>query len=560
MQTGANPHDGSTGFSQDPPQMIALWISAAFLAGLVARQAGLPPLVGFLAAGFLLKALGAGRLPLLDEIAHLGVLLLLFSVGLKLRLRNLLRAEVWAVAGLQFLAVLGATALVLASTARFPAQMALTVACALSFSSTVLAAKILEERREIRAFHGRVAIGILIIQDLIAVFALGYNEGHELTGLAALALLLPVLKPVWHKLLDLAGHGELLVLLGGVMAVAIGGYGFEAIGLSPELGALLIGMLLASHPRAVELSDALWSVKEALLVGFFLTIGLTALPTLGTVELALLPVALLPVKAAMFFGLLLAFGLSARTSFLTGISLMTYSEFGLIVMAAAVDRGFVPAEWLVATALAVAVSFAIVAPLSRYAHDVYGLLERFLRPLERRLRHPDDEPLSLGKAEIVVVGMGRVGTGAYKHARELGQKVVGLDSDLGKVEQHLAAGRRVVYADAEDPLLWLRLNLDNLRVIMLALPDLEAKIQASRQLRRRGFAGLISATYVWPEEREPILRAGADVAYNYFSEAGVGLAADTFDSLAPRGESRPNRRPATEPALPDESKPDTRQL
>jgi Trk K+ transport system NAD-binding subunit len=150
--------------------------------------------------------------------------------------------------------------------------------------------------------------------------------------------------------------------------------------------------------------------------------------------------------------------------------------------------------------------------------------------------------VSLGRAVVVVVGMGRVGTGAYNHARELGRKVVGLDSDMGKVKRHLDQGRRVVYADAEDPLLWHRLHLDQVKVIMLAVPDLEAKVVASEQLRHRGYAGLISATYVWEEERQPILDAGADVTYNYFAEAGVGLATDTFDALAPDSKSRLNKR------------------
>ncbi|MDH5256098.1 MAG: cation:proton antiporter, partial [Gammaproteobacteria bacterium] len=325
--------------------------------------------------------------------------------------------------------------------------------------------------------------------------------------------------------------------------LGLGGYGFEAIGLSGELGALLIGMLLANHPKSIELSDSLWSLKEFLLVGFFLSIGLTGLPSWHTLGLAAMPIAVLPLKVLLYFLLLLAFGLSARTGFLAGLSLATYSEFGLIVMAAAVERGLVPAEWLVATAIAVAVSFAVAAPLSRFSHDIFTVLEKFLRLFERDRRHPDDEPISLGRAEVVVAGMGRVGTGAYNHARELGKKVVGLDSDLGKVEKHLSEGRRVVYADAEDPLLWHRLNLDHVRVIMLALPDSEAKILASEQLRRRGFKGLISATYVWPEEQAPILAAGADITYNYFAEAGVGLAADTFEALAPDGEYRPNKQP-----------------
>lgn len=517
--------------------MLAIWIAAAFALGLLARQVGLPPLVGFLASGFLLNAAGIERVPGLEDIAHAGVLLLLFTVGLKLRFQHLVRAEVWGVALLHFgLALLGIVlAIVLAgwSATADTLPVALVLAGTLSFSSTVLAAKILEERREIRGFHGHVTIGILILQDIVAVGILGINDGTPLTWTAGLALLLPLAQPLLRKLLDLAGHGELLVLLGGALAIGLGGYGFQAIGLSGELGALLIGMVLASHARAVELSAALWGLRELFLVGFFLGIGLTGLPDLHTLGLASVPIALLPLKAFVFFFLLLAFGLSARTGFLVGISLATYSEFGLIVMDGAAHHGLVPAEWLVATAIAVAVSFAIAAPLNRHAHAVYTVLEPFLRIFERRRRHPDDEPISLGRAEVVVVGMGRVGTGAYNHVRELGLKVVGLDSDLGKVRRHLAGGRRVVYADAEDPLLWHRLNLDKVRVVMLAVPDLEAKVVASRQLRRRGYAGLISATHVWPEEREPILAAGADLTYNYFAEAGVGLATDTFEALPP---------------------------
>jgi predicted Kef-type K+ transport protein len=525
--------------------MLAIWIATAFALGLLARQLKLPPLVGFLAAGFLLNAFGIEQAPLLDNIAHLGVLLLLFTVGLKLRFKNLLRPEVWGVGSLQFVIVLVAVQWLLRTMIDLPMGAVLATAGALAFSSTVLAAKILEQKREMRAFHGRVAIGILIVQDVIAVATLGAYGASQLGWTAALVLLLPLMKKPLEKLLSLTGHGELLILLGTVLALGVGGYGFEAIGLSSELGALLTGMLLASHPRAVELSDALWGMKEFFLVGFFLTVGLTEAPSWATLGLALIPLGLIPLKVILYFLLLLAFQLSARTAFLTGLSLATYSEFGLIVMAGAAEHGLVDKSWVVATAICVALSFAIAAPLNRYAHDIYGLLERWLRFFERRSRHPDDEPVSLGKAEVAVVGMGRVGTGAYNHAREIGKKVVGMDSDLGKVERHLREGRRVVYADAEDPLLWHRLNLDAVQVIILALPDTEAKVLASEQLRLRGYKGLISATYVWPEERATILAAGADVTYNYFSEAGVGLASDTFDALAPTGKSGANIQPAT---------------
>ena len=253
--------------------MLAVWIAVAFGLGLVARQAGLPPLVGFLGAGFLLNAAGVERVPALTEVAHLGVLLLLFSVGLKLRLKNLLRAEVWGVALLQFGVALLVAWLAVGRGGGDALVLALVVASVLAFSSTVLAAKVLEERREIRAFHGRVAIGILIVQDLIAVAVIGVEDGRPLGWGAALALLVPLAQPLARRLLDLAGHDELLVLLGCGLAIGLGGYGFEAIGLPGELGALLVGMVMADHPKSVELSDSLWSVKEFFLVGFFIWVA-----------------------------------------------------------------------------------------------------------------------------------------------------------------------------------------------------------------------------------------------------------------------------------------------
>jgi Trk K+ transport system NAD-binding subunit len=135
----------------------------------------------------------------------------------------------------------------------------------------------------------------------------------------------------------------------------------------------------------------------------------------------------------------------------------------------------------------------------------------------------------------LIVGMGRVGSGAYDYLRQQNENIVGIDSDPGKIESNVREGRRVAYADAEDPSFWHLLNLDRLRAIMLALPDLQAKVTAARALRRRGYRGLLSATHLYPEEREPIIEAGCDVTYNYYTEAGVGFARHTYETLRPAG-------------------------
>lgn len=525
--------------------MLAAWIAGALVLGLMAWRVGLPPLVGFLVSGFVLNALGAESTPMLEELAHAGVLLLLFAVGLKLRLKTLLRTEVWGTALTHLLIVLGAGILLIQISTGFGWAVAAALAAALGFSSTVLAAKVLEGAGELRAVHGRVAIGILIVQDLVAVAVLGVFSMSAPSPYAVLLLLLvPFVRRAIAAGLDLVGHGELLVLFGVALAIGVGGEGFEYLGLSSELGALVLGMMLADHKRAQELSQALWGLKEFFLVGFFLSIGLSGSPSWAVLESALVILLLLPVKGIAFFLLLLAFGLRARTSFLTAVSLTTYSEFGLIVVQAGAANGYLSPDWLLVAAVVVATSFVVAAPLNASAHALFDRFAPWLMRFERDIPHPDDETVTLGSAEILIVGMGRVGSGAYDYLREQNEHIVGVDNDPGKLERNRREGRRVVYADAGDRDFWRLVNIDKLRAIMLAVPDLQANLTAARELRERGYTGLLSATHHFPEESAPLIEAGCDVAYYYFSEAGVGFARHTLENLAEEEQAREPAAPA----------------
>ena len=175
--------------------MEALWIGIAFVFGLAVRQFGLPALVGFLCAGFALSAAGYESVPALEHLAELGILLLLFSVGLKLRLRSVLTKEVFggALIHLVISTLVLSPAVFLLATVSWDAAAILAIA--LAFSSTVVAAKILEEKQELRAFHGRIAIGILIVQDLVAVAALSVLSESTPSHYAFLLLGLPFLRP-----------------------------------------------------------------------------------------------------------------------------------------------------------------------------------------------------------------------------------------------------------------------------------------------------------------------------------------------------------------------------
>jgi predicted Kef-type K+ transport protein len=257
-------------------------IGIAFILGLGARFIGLPPLVGYLVAGFILYSAGGRVTQTLLEFSEIGVTLLLFSIGLKLRVGNLLMPQVWAVAGLHMAFAVAVASVVIYSLgftslslfAGLDAHAVVLIAFALSFSSTVFAVKVLEEKGEMGSVYGRISIGILIIQDIVAVVFLAVSTGKIPSVWALLLLGLIPLRPVLYAMLSKCGHGELQILFGLTLALG-GAQVFELVGVKGDLGALILGVLLAGHFGASDLARQLLGFKDLFLVGFFLTIGLS---------------------------------------------------------------------------------------------------------------------------------------------------------------------------------------------------------------------------------------------------------------------------------------------
>lgn len=313
----------------------AVWIGIAFIFGLLGKQVGLPPLVGYLLAGFVLHALRVDPGDALSQLAEFGVTLLLFTIGLKLKLGTLRRPEVIGVAA----AHMAGTTILLAGVSMLLGFLglglvrelswlqAVLVGFALSYSSTVFAVKCLEGRGDVGSNYGRTMIGILIIQDLAAVgfLALATERPPSLWAVLLVPTMLPA-RWLLHRLLDRAGHGELFVLFGLFTAVA-GAQLFTLVEVKGDLGALVFGLLLANHPSADDLAKTLLGFKDLFLVGFFLSVGLTGTPGIDALTLALVLVALVPLKSGLYFWLLTRFRLRARTSVLATLGLSNYSEF-----------------------------------------------------------------------------------------------------------------------------------------------------------------------------------------------------------------------------------------
>lgn len=516
------------------------WIALAFVLGLVSRAAGLPPLVGFLATGFLLNVQGVANDVLLQKLADIGITLLLFTVGLKLNLRTLVRPQVWAVAGIHMAIVVGVFglaiyALALADVSIFAdlnLQKSLLIAFALSFSSTVFVVKVLEERGSMTSLHGRIAVGILLIQDVAAVVFLGISAGKMPSLWALMLLLLIPLRPLLHEVLKQIGHGELMVLYGFLLALG-GAEIFELVGLKGDLGALVLGVIFANHAKADEMAAAMLSFKDLFLLGFFLSIGLSGQLSLETFLIALLITPFVLLKFALFFAALTRFNLRARTALLASVNLTNFSEFGLIVAAIAVSNGWIDNEWLIVMALALSLSFVIAALLNAVSHVLYTKGGTFWRRFQRAELIPDDQLLDLGGATIAVIGMGRVGTGAYDSMRQrYGETVVGVDIDPVTARNQRSVGRTVLRGDPSDADFWDRVQASHtLELVMLTLPQKNTTMAVLDRLSEASFTGYVAATAKFPDEVEDLQHAGATTVFNIYTEAGAGFATHVTDAI-----------------------------
>jgi len=488
--------------------MDIIWIGLAFLLGLGLNRIHIPPLVGYLLAGIALSFTAYEPGDMLHEIAHLGVIFLLFTVGLHISLKNILQKEVLGV-GLIHLAISSIIFIPVSLYFGLALEAAIIVSVTLGFSSTVLAAKGLENRNELSSYYGKLAIGILIVQDLVAIGIIAYAGGGIPSPWAVLLLGLPFIRPLLSKLLNLVERDELLLLMS--LSLAVGGSAlFESVNLSGELGALVMGMLFVNDEKADQLEKKIWGIKEAFLVGFFLEIGLGGFPDLDGFKFIGILLLLLPFKAALFYGLFIAFKLRSRTGFLSTITLTAYSEFTLIAGAVAASAGIIPPDIIIVLGLLTAISYVINSVLVRYEDKIWQRSCGWLRKFERDVKHPDHQPASLGASRYVVIGLGQTGQATLKHFHNKGESAVGIDIDPDRVKKLLDEGFRVIYADAQDALFWEELDMKKVKSMTLAMSgDIHTKVFIVEQLRKKKFDASIRVLTQNEREDKLIQEAGA---------------------------------------------------
>ena len=523
------------------------------LIGLLLRQ---PLIVSFIAVGLIA---GPSALDIVhsDEqielLSKLGIAVLLFLVGIKLDVK-LIRSlgGVALMTGLGQVAFTSAFGYLIGLALGFGHVTSLYVAVALTFSSTIIIVKLLSDKREIDALHGQIALGFLIVQDLVVVVAMivlsaigigaatggedGGAGGSVLTvfasGAAMVGLVIVFVRYVATPLTErLARAPELLVIFAIAQAAMFAAIG-DFVGLGKEVGGLLAGISLASTPYRETISARLAPLRDFLLLFFFIALGATLdLSLLGTyigpaILFSLFVLIGNPLIVLVIMG---ALGYRKRTGFLAGLTVAQISEFSLIFIAMGVSLGHVAEDALGLVTLVGLVTIAVSTYMITYSHQLYALFEPFLSVFERKStpREPEDGHLSeKARCPIILFGLGRFGTAIGLRLKSHGVPVLGVDFNPHAVRRWRSLGLDTVYGDATDPEFIQDLPLNRADWVVSTVPihlaglshdDVRSTLM--QLTRSTGFTGKIAVTSHSQHDTEKLLQAGADIVLEPFYDA-----------------------------------------
>ena len=542
-------------------ESLAIILGLSVAAGLVARLLRQPLIVAFIAIGIAVGPVGFSWVEAggaIELFAEVGIVVLLFLVGLKLDLRTLRSSGPVAIAtGLGQVAFTSIFGFLIALGLGLDVVTALYVAVALTFSSTIIIVKLLGDKGELDQQHGRIAIGFLIVQDIVVigvmigltsfgadsdeplaqqVALLALKGGGFLGGVALVSRF--VLVPLMHRM---AQSAELLVLFSVAWALglaALSGY----LGFSTEVGAFVAGVAIATTPYREAVGARLISLRDFLLLFFFIELGAQldfadAGAQIG--QAAVLSLFVLVVNPLIVLIIMGAMGYRKRTSFLAGLTVAQISEFSLILMALGLALGHTTPRSVGLVTMVGVITIGISTYLILYSGPLFERISPLLNIFERRIPISADEQVNGAKVEVILYGLGRYGTRVAEEFLESGLSFLAVESDPQLVGAAAAHGINcVVYGDAESPDFVHTLPLATTPWVLSTIPDPVVNLTLLRALRDAAYPGKIGLTAHNAGDADALRAAGADAVLQPFTDAADHVLALTGHRPPPPPDGR----------------------
>ncbi len=548
-------------------QIAALLVIASLL-GVVGILLHQPLIVSFIAVGLVA---GPSVLDLvhaeheIELLSELGIAVLLFLVGLKLDV-NLIRSlgSLSLISGLIQVALTTLGGFAIALGAGMSPIEGVYIGIGLAFSSTIIVVKMLSDKREIDALHGQMALGFLIVQDIVVVLAMitlsalgvGTGEGGSAggaigvlaAGFALLAFVVIFVRFFAEPITDYMARVPELLICFAIALAAIFAAVSDLAGLGKEIGGLMAGVALASTRYREAIASRLAPLRDFLLLFFFVSMG--AEIDLGSLGSAMLPAIVLSLfvligKPLIVMTIARFTGFRKRTGFQAGMALAQISEFSLILGGLGLSLGHLSGDTMGLITLVGLITIAVSSYMISFSGRLYELAEPFLGPFETAnpQREIDAEGRAAGEGnEVVLLGLGRYGTAIGLRLKNRGIKVLGVDFNPAAVRRGSSLGLAVEYGDASDPEFVRHLPLDGVKWVVSTVPVHEAglvhgdtRIAIVQALKNAGFAGQVAISSHRDAEVDGLMAAGADLVLEPFQDA-ADQAADLL-----MGDRKPSR-------------------
>ncbi|TGD42621.1 sodium:proton exchanger [Pseudotabrizicola sediminis] len=532
---------------------VALLLVMAAVIGLVGTLARQPLIVSFIAVGLIAgpSALDVVRSDAqIDLLSELGIAVLLFLVGIKLDVKLIRSLGVVSVlTGLGQVVFTAFFGYLIGLALGLGHITSLYVAVALTFSSTIIIVKLLSDKREIDALHGQIALGFLIVQDLVVVLAMivlsaigiGAAEGGHgggsvamvlASGLALVAVVVLFVRYAADPLTErLARAPELLVIFAIALAAMFAAVG-DFVGLGKEVGGLMAGVALASTPYRETIAARLAPLRDFLLLFFFIALGATLdLSLLGThvTGAILFSIFVLIGNPLIVLAIMGAMGYRKRTGFLAGLTVAQISEFSLIFVAMGVSIGHVTDDALGLVTMVGLVTIAASTYMITYSHQIYTVFEPLLGVFERKgtPREPSDVGAHATSGyKVIIFGLGRFGTAIGLRLKKRGIRVLGVDFNPQAVRRWRDLGLEADFGDASDPEFVAELPFRGAEWMVSTVPihstglsHEDTRRTLIQLARSAGFSGRMAAASHSAGDTEVLFGAGADLVLEPFQDA-----------------------------------------
>ncbi len=554
---------------------IAFGLTAALVCGLIARRVGLSPIVGYLVAGILVGPYTpgfVGDIELAKQLAEIGVILLMFGVGLHFHF-----ADLMAVKGIAIPGALGQSAaatvcgLAVALMADWGTMSGLVLGMAVSVASTVVLIRVLIDHGLLEAAEGRVAVGWLVVEDILTVLVLvllpalavgaGGSGVLKTAGLAVLklAMLAGVMAVIGVRfvpwlLLRVARlkSRELFTLTVLVIAMLVATLGYLTSGASMALGAFLAGMVVAQSKLSHQAAADALPMRDAFAVLFFVSVGMlfdwhAILRDPGL--LAGLLVVILLVKPVVALIIVMLSGRSLRTGLTVAGGLAQIGEFSFILADAANAVGLMPGAGHDALVGAAIISISLnpwlfkrllaLEPWIKQHPRLHGFLNRRVDRVGDETNRLQAELTAKARGSVVVVGYGPVGRTVARRAAEYGLETVIVDTNIDTVLALQAEGKRALYGDAARPIILREAGVAHAAYLVVCLPDLSASVAVIATAREMNGQMKILARTRYLTGGGALEQAGADAVCYDEAESATALAVVLRAHLKADGETRP---------------------